>query len=225
MSFCSDFRTPGACDDAGPPGLWPGRRRIGRGLAGTPLALGLLVAALLTPGAWAEKADRSKPMVIEADKPATVDMQRQLIVFSGNVQIAQGSLQIRADRLEVRESPDGSRSASATGGPGRPVSFRQKRDGVEEFVEGAAERIDFDGRADVLKLSGSAQVRRLRGTLVADEISGQVITWDNNTEVFNVEGAGPGSRVRAVLSPREPRPAPPPAAASAPAARGGPGRP
>lgn len=47
-----------------------------------------LTAGLAAPAtAWAEKADRAKPMVIEADKPGTVDLQRQVVVFNGNVVI------------------------------------------------------------------------------------------------------------------------------------------
>lgn len=185
---------------------------------GLRLAAACLAAALVTTGAWAEKADRGKPMVIEAEKPGTVDMQRQVVVFSGNVVIAQGTLQIRAERVEIREERDGSRSAAATGVPTQQARFRQKRDGLDEYVEGSADRIDFDGRADSLRMSGNAQVRRLRGTQVADEITGQLITWDNTTEVFNVEAgpAGAGGRVRAVLAPRAAS-APTPASTSTPA--------
>ena len=178
------------------------------------LALSLLA---LTPGpARAERADRTKPMVVEADRPGTVDLQRQVVVFNGNVAITQGTMMLRADRIEMRELPDGFRAASAIGSPGKPATWRQKRDGVDETVEGSAERIEFDGRADTLRFVGNGNVRRLRGGVVADEISGGVIVWDNLAETFRVEGgattaANPTGRVRVVLSPRaEP-------AASAPA--------
>lgn len=175
------------------------------------LALGLALGA-----AQAEKADRGKQMVVEADRPGTVDLQRQVVVFNGNVSITQGTLQIRADRVELREMSDGYRAAIAIGTPERPASYRQKRDGVDETVEGVADRIEYDGRADTLRFIGHGAVRRLRGSTVADEITGALITWDANAELFSVEGgaatpANPGGRVRAVLSPRA-------EAASAPAA-------
>jgi lipopolysaccharide export system protein LptA len=173
------------------------------------LALGLLVAAA---AGHAEKGDRTKPMTIEADQPGTVDLQRQVVVFSGNVVITQGTMVIRADKIELRERPDGYRAASAIGSPARPATFRQKRDGVGETIEGAAERIDYDGRTDTLTLAGQAAVRRLRAGAVADEVLGSQITWDNTRELFTVVGgaataANPGGRVRAVFTP--------PAAASA----------
>lgn len=184
-------------------------------LIAAAIAVTLAAALAAISPAQAEKADRSKPMVIEADKPGSVDVQRQIIVFNGNVVISQGTMVIRADRVEVRETPDGYRTANAIGAAGRPASYRQKRDTGDESVEGFADRIEFDARADVLRFSGNASVRRLRGALAADEITGGAIVWDNNAEVFSVQGgapsaANPAGRVRAVLSPRaDAAPAPP----------------
>ena len=180
--------------------------------------LALLLACTLpaVAPAWAARADRNKPMVVEADQPGTVDLQRQVVVFTGNVVISQGTMVLRAERVEMRETADGYRVASATGAAGRPASWRQRRDGVDETMEGVADRIEYDGRADTLRLVGNGAVRRLRGGVVADEITGAAITWDNAAEVFKVEGGAatatnPTGRVRAVLSPR-------PEAASAPVA-------
>lgn len=181
--------------------------------------------ALLLAAAWAatplraEKADRSKPMTIEADQPGSVDLQRQVVIFNGNVVISQGTMVLRADRVELRERPDGYREAKAVGTAERPASFRQKRDGVDETVEGAAERIEFDAKTDTLRFVGNAAVRRLRAGVVADEITGSLITWDNTNELFRVTGgavtpSNPTGRVRAVLAPREE------AAASAPNSTG-----
>jgi lipopolysaccharide export system protein LptA len=168
------------------------------------VVLSLLAASGL---ALAERADRSRPMVVEADRPGTVDLQRQVVVFNGNVVISQGSMQLRAERVEMRETADGYRTAVATGAPGQPASWRQKRDGVDETVEGTADRIEFDGRADTLRLVGNGRMKRLRAGSVADEVSGAAIVWDNTAEVFRVEGGqasatNPSGRVRIVLSPR-----------------------
>jgi lipopolysaccharide export system protein LptA len=168
----------------------------------------LLLGVCCQAPTWAEKADRSKPMSIEADQPGSVDLQRQVVIFNGNVDISQGTMQLKAERVELRERPDGYREAKAIGSAAAPASFRQKRDGVDETVEGVAERIEFDARTDTLRLVGNAQVRRLRAGVLADEISGSLITWDNTSELFNVTGgaptpANPTGRVRAVFAPAE----------------------
>ena len=174
----------------------------------TPLLRGLILGAALvgTMPVFAEKADRQQSMVVEADKPGTVDMQRKVVVFNGNVAIVQGTMRITADRVEVRELGDGKRLAIATGSRAAQATFRQKRDGVDETIEAAADRIEHDGATDILRFVGQATVRRMRGTVKADEISGQTITWNNTTELFRVEGGAvtadnPSGRVRAILSP------------------------
>jgi lipopolysaccharide export system protein LptA len=175
---------------------------------------GLLWAA--NPGlALAEKADRSQPIVVEADKRGTVDTQKQITVFTGNVVITQGTLQVRGDRVEIQESADKFRTAVAFGSAQRPAFFKQKREGTEETVEGTAERIDFDEKNDTLRLTGNPVVRRMLDAKMIDEVIGTLITWDNRTEFFTVEGgaptaASPSGRVRMMLSPRQ--------AASGPAA-------
>ena len=174
------------------------------------LHAGLLAVALgfgAVGSSHAAKTDRSQPMVVEADRPGTVDLQRQVVVFNGNVVISQGTMVLRADRVEMREMADGYRAATALGTAVQPATWRQRRDGVDEIVEGSSNRIEFDGRADTLRFIGHGTVRRLRDGRVADEITGSTIIWDNNTEVFKVEGgaataANPTGRVRAVLSPR-----------------------
>ncbi len=175
------------------------------------LPLTAAVAAALTilaSAALAEKADRGKPFVVEAERGSTFDLQRQVTVLNGNAVISQGTMVLRGERIELRETADGYRAASAIGAPGKPASWRQKRDGAgDEFVEGTADRIEFDGRADTLRLIGNSAVRRLRGGTVADEINGATIVWDNVTEVFRAEGGAvtstnPGGRVRLTLSPR-----------------------
>ncbi len=167
----------------------------------------LLAFTLAVSPAWGEKADRSKPMVVEADKPGSVDLQKQIVVFNGNVLISQGTMQIRADRVELRETSDGYRTGIASAAGGQQASYKQKRDGVDETVEGVADRIEFDGRSETLKFVGNGVVRRLRAGTPVDEITGALITWDHNAELFSVQGGtatptNPGGRIRAVLGPR-----------------------
>ncbi len=191
-----------------------------RSTAAQALAHALAVVGVLgtvMAPAQAEKADRNKPMVLEADRSGSMDLQRQVFVYDGNAVITQGTMVMRADRIEVRQTPDGFYTGQAIGSAGKPASWRQRRDGADEFVEGTAARIDFDGRADTLRFVGNGAVRRLRGGVVADEITGGTIIWDNLAEVFRVEGGAstavnPSGRVRAVLAPR------PAEAASAPPA-------
>lgn len=168
-----------------------------------------VLAALAAAPAFAEKADRFKPLNVEADQPGRIDLLNQHVVFNGNVVVTKGTMTIRAGRIEVRETPDGYHSAVAIGAANKPATFRQKRDGVDEWIEGEAERLEYDGKTDTIRFVSNAAVRRLRGSTVADEIAGNVVSYDSIAEVFSVSGGAaatptnPGGRVRAVLTPRE----------------------
>jgi lipopolysaccharide export system protein LptA len=171
-----------------------------------PLFAGL---ALIGSPVQAEKADRFKPLNVEADLPGKIDLLNQYVVFNGNVVVTKGTMTIRANRIEVRESPDGYHTATAFGSPSQHATFRQKRDAPDEYIAGDAERLEYDGKSDVIRFVNNASVRRLRGSETSDEISGNLVTYDSGTEVFNVTGgapataSNPGGRVRAVLTPKE----------------------
>lgn len=173
------------------------------------LLASLLVALSLAP-ARAEKADRSQPLNFAADA-ARVDDAQRLNILSGNVEITKGSMVVRSDRVEVRQNPDGSQTATALGGQGGRAYFRQKRDGVNESIEGEAEKVVYEGKDDTVHFTGRAVMRRLKGNVVTDEVTGQAIIYDNNTSVFQVVGNSGGKsstkgRVRGVITPRASEP-------------------
>ncbi len=172
------------------------------------LWVGLCAAVWVVP-AQAERADRFKKMEVESNQPGRVDLQKQVVVFNGNVVVSKGSLIIHAARIEVRET-DGYQVAIASGTGNTPTTFRQKREGLNEFIEGQAERLEYDSKSDTVRFVNKAKVRRLRGTEVADEATGALIVYDNTAEVFTVSGGpaavtptNPGGRIRVVLGPRE----------------------
>lgn len=171
-------------------------------------ALGMVVALTL-PTAHAEKADRNKPLNVEADNGRYDDVKQQGI-FTGNVVVTKGTMSMRAANIEVRQSPDGAQFGIATAEPGKRALYRQKREGLDEYIEGEGERIEYDGKADVVKFINRAVIRRYRGAVLADETAGSTIVYDNVAEVFHVVGGAaaatptnPSGRVRAVLTPRE----------------------
>ena len=157
--------------------------------------------ALVAGPATAEKADRDKPVNIEADR-MLVDDARKESVFEGNVVLTQGTLQLKGDRVVVRQDPGGFQHGIAYG---RPAGFRQKRDGHDEYIEGRADRIEYDGRRDLLQMFGAANL--MKGQ---DEVRGEYISYNAKTEFFQVTAgerpagafAAPEGRVRAIIQPR-----------------------
>lgn len=183
----------------------------------------LFAAACLLAGttALAERADRDKPLTIDADA-LRHDDQKQITVFTGRVTANKGTIAMRGARLEVRQDAAGNQFGILTAEPGQRAFFRQKREGLDEYIEGEAEQIEYDSTTDTARLMRKAELRRYQGTTVADEVFGTLIVYNGTTEVFTVDGQpGPGGRVRAILAPRHAASAaarPASAAASAPKA-------
>jgi lipopolysaccharide export system protein LptA len=174
-------------------------------LRGATLGL-LLIAALsglISPQARAERADRFQPIQVESDRMQYDDV-KQVNVFTGQVVLTRGSLVLRADQLVLRQDPEGYAQGTATGQLAR---FRQKRDGLNEWIEGQGEELIYDGKAETLRMLRRAQVRRLDGSRLLDEIEGASILYDSRSEHYTVEGAGArapagSGRVRVTIQPR-----------------------
>lgn len=170
----------------------------------------LLCAAVGTGvGAWAERADRDKPMNVEADALRHED-GRQTSIFTGNVVVTKGSIVIRGQQIEVRQGAQGQQFGTVLGNASQQAFFRQKRDVVDEYIEGVADRIEYNSQADTVKFIGRAVLRRYRGSSLNDETAGSTILYDNTADVFTVDGSpatasatpnNPGGRVRAMLTP------------------------
>ena len=178
------------------------RLEIALGLAPVlaPVLALALTLALACP-ARAERADRDKPVNIEANR-MDADDAKKTSVFEGGVVLTQGTLAIRADRITVRQDSEGFQYGVAVG---KPATFRQKREGSEEYVDGEAGRIEYDGRADRVQLFDRARLRREGG----DDVRGNYISYDSKTEYFTVQAAKDApaqsrdGRVRAVIMPRK----------------------
>jgi len=115
------------------------------------------------------------------------DDPKQLTVLSGHVQAVKGTLLMRAAHMEVQQDAQGQQVASFRANEGERVFFRQKREGVNEFVEGEAEQAVYDSRQDLMTLTGRAEVRILRQDQPADQVFGHRIVYNNSTEVLSVQ--------------------------------------
>ena len=123
--------------------------------------------SFVATAAIAEKADRNKPIQLESDRATVEDVNRKestrISTFTGNVILTQGTLKIKADKLVMKEDLNGFRHATATG---NLVTFRQKRDGLNEYVEGWSERAEYDSKADKIELGGIARFYQMRSMAI-----------------------------------------------------------
>ena len=171
-----------------------------------------IAAALPMQGALAEQADRTKPVNIEAN---SVDMDdiHKIGIYQGDVVLTQGTLVLHANKLEVHQNGDGFSTAVAYG---NPVSFRQKQDGSDEYIEAYADRIDLDNQQNTVLLTGNAKLKKGADVLHANTMFYNTVTerfWAKNEGKSS--GQNPGvNRVHTSIYPKKtpPEQAPQPTA-------------
>ena len=150
--------------------------------------------------AHAEQADSTKPIEIEANR-MSADDARRMNVFEGNVVVTRGTLNIRADRIVVRQDAEGNQFATATG---NPVRFRQRQDAKPPekegvWMDGEAKRIELDEKSGKIELFEDARVNR-----GGDEVKGNYILVDQRSDFFTVTPGRGDGRVRATIQPKPP---------------------
>lgn len=161
------------------------------------LVLGFSQAAL------AERADRNKPIHIEADR-VTLDDAKQMGVFSGDVRMTQGTLSITAEQIVVFQGKRGLERGTATG---TPAKFRQKQDGSGGYVEGSGDRIEYNAITGIMNIFGHAHVRRGQ-----EDARGDHITYNARNQSFQAAGAPrKHKRVQIIIGPRSTPASSPPA--------------
>ncbi|OQS10725.1 lipopolysaccharide transport periplasmic protein LptA [Chromobacterium violaceum] len=161
------------------------------------LLAGLLLSAAAL--AHAEQADKTKPIEITSDNGCTMEQTKGISTCTGNVVVVQGTLRLNADKVVATQDQQGNQTLQATG---RIVTFRQKLDNNSGWIEGQSSKLDYDSAKHFAVLTGNARVKR-NGDLVI----GNVITYDTQSEVYQVMGGGAsagkgGGRTTVILQPK-----------------------
>ncbi|MFZ2268573.1 MAG: lipopolysaccharide transport periplasmic protein LptA [Azonexus sp.] len=162
----------------------------------------LLLCLIASQSAFAEKADRDKPLQLEANK-VSIDDGKKIQILEGDVVLIKGTMILKADRVVVTEDQYGFQKGTAFGGKGGLAKFRQKREGREEYIDGEAERIEYNTNSEVLELFHRAWVKNGE-----DQLKGDYIWYDTVSEKYLVTAGdsrdpkAPPPRVRATIQPK-----------------------
>lgn len=173
------------------------------------LTLGALLAVAFA--AAAEKTDNTKPIRYSANSLDGNETE-QTVLLTGKVEVVQGTIVLKADRVVLKQQPDGTYNVSATG---KPVTFRQKMDNSDEYVDAQALRVEYIGVKELVELYDQAWIKRGK-----DELRGNFLTYNSGSGAFAGRGTGPtpatsggDGRVSGVIQPKPKEPAKPDAKA------------
>lgn len=159
----------------------------------------------------AEIADRNSPTHIEADHMQHDDVKK-ITTATGRVIVTKGSIVVRADAVTVRQDAQGKQFITANAQVGNVVYMRQKREGLNEYIEARASKIERDEKNFIARLIGNASMQRLVGDTVVDSIHGDTLIYNEITETYQAQATKnqkkshangiPTGRVRATIGAR-----------------------
>lgn len=146
--------------------------------------------------AQALNTDVEKPVTIESDS-VVFNKEAGTAVYAGNVEIKQGTLSIRASRIEISAPDNEIQTIKATGSP---VNFQQTMDSGKQTV-GRAKTVQYLVTQKKLVMDGDASLSQDRDNFASNHIeystaSGELKAGGQATAA----GEKPG-RVRAIFYP------------------------
>lgn len=151
----------------------------------------VLIAVSVSAGAWAKSSDRNQPIFLDSNNQEGVMDGNSTNVWTGNVTLKQGTLDITAQRAELTQRNGDPSKAVFTGSP---VKLRQQQDDGT-WMDATANRIEYDMSSEIITLIGNYTVKSPRGSN-----SGQRMVY--NTRTGNIKSGGDGTRVRTVIQPK-----------------------
>ena len=172
----------------------------------TGAATFVLWGALAPQAGLALPDDRNQPIYIQSDR-AERDERKGTTVYTGDVEIDQGSLHISADRVTITMDGDQVNRIDAVGAPAK---MHQKPSLEREPVYARANTIQYDVVREILTLIEKAAVTQEGSTVKGERI--EYFVQEQRVKA-SAGSAEPGtSRVQMVIQPRRATPAPPPQA-------------
>ncbi len=163
----------------------------------------LLVAislALVALSVRADKQDSAQPMRFWSDR-ATFDDIKKTYDYLGNVKMTQGTRLLTANRVLIKQDAAGFHYNTAFGNKDKLAYVKQRESQNKGWMEGWAERIEYDDRADKFYFYDQARIKTTN-----DDAQGEVIIYDNLTERYQI--LAKGQAVPDVNKPLPAQPAP-----------------
>ena len=155
-----------------------------------PPSLHLLLAALvasvfaLPTSSLAERNDSSKPMDFKSQR-AHMDDLHKTYNYVGQVRMNQGTRQLTAEKVVIKQDAAGFSKSVATGSAQKLAYVKQRENDGKGWMEGWGERIEYDDRTDKIFFFDQARIKTS-----TDDAKGEVIIYDNVTERYQILAKG-----------------------------------
>lgn len=159
------------------------------------LALLSLCTVALSNIVFALPDDRKQPIQISADT-AELNEQTGTAVYAGNVIMTQGSMQMKANKVELVRKNDDIDSIIATG---TPASFQQKPAANKPITTAYGMKMVYKIKDQTITITDKAKVVQEK-----DSFSGERIVYQMDKAIVNAYGGNgsSGERVQMIIQPK-----------------------
>jgi lipopolysaccharide export system protein LptA len=138
--------------------------------------------------------DQAKPLYLESDS-AELDDAKSISVYTGNVFIKQGSMEITGNQVTVHH--DAGRKPTHIVAIGTPSTYRQEMEGEEQEVQAEALRMEYDASKDEITLIDKAVLFQGEDTFRSDRI-----VYDRTKDLVKAGTSAQGKeRVKITITP------------------------
>jgi len=141
------------------------------------IALPLLLAV---GRAHALADDHSQPITLKADR-VEIDQKKGLSTYEGSVELQQGSMLIKANRIVVHNKGNQVTHLEADG---TPVQIRQRPAPNKDETRAEARHVEYDPKTATVYLTGQAHIWQ-----DGNEFSGETITYDSRQSIVRASGS------------------------------------
>ena len=155
--------------------------------------LSLFLGLIMSLESIAMDSDKDQPIEVEAETLEIRD-DENISIYSGNVSLVQGSMQIRSDKLVIHFNDENEILLMEM--TGKPATFRQLNNGGKE-MRGQADRLDYQEPESLLVFTGNARFDN-----DGDTIEGSSIQINTTNDTIEANSAASGDRVRVVIQPK-----------------------
>ena len=143
--------------------------------------LSLLALILAAPQALALKSDTEQPIYINSDSQQ-LDMKSNQVIFSGDVSLKQGSININAERIVVTRNAK-NEAIEKIEAFGKPTHFSQLLDDGKT-LSAQADTLEYQIVSDELSMRGQAQLAQegnvIKGSVIRYQIAKQTLIADGS---------------------------------------------
>jgi len=159
--------------------------------------LSLLACTYLfaTQLAFALPDDRKKPIHIAANS-AQIDENSGITTYTGNVLITQGTMKIKAAKVNLYQKNNDVNRIVATGSP---ASFSQQASANQAITDAFGQRLEYQVDQQTITITGNARVEQDK-----NQFSGERIVYQMEKSLVNAySGEGnSGQRVQMIIQPK-----------------------